>query len=161
MAGFLAVGVANGEDRQLSLHVAGGLERAIDNLTLGASVAYSETGSAIALAVEDVDYASTQAFVGVRFDGVIERPNFVMRPALSVRGVMEVGGNENGVAAAFGTGGAPTTFFAASRDEEWGEVAGSVMFDGEGADLTLRAASMIGRDDVDYQTYTATVSMRF
>ncbi len=274
MAGFLAVGVANGEasqlqnvlldgeDRQLSLYVAGGLERTVDNLTLGASVAYSdgeaeytvsqtdtrqyqaavygslqlprnlfvgghasygriemdseratqigttrfraegetegdiisggaefgahiargglnitpsigvdsyqvsldgysETGSVIALAVEDVDYASTQAFVGVRFDGVIERPNFVMRPALSARGVMEVSGNENGVAAAFSTGGAPTTFFAASRDEEWGEVAGSVMFDRDGADLTLRAASMIGRDDVDYQTYTATVSMRF
>lgn len=274
MAGFLAVGVANGEasqlqnvlldgeDRQLSLYVAGGLERTVDNLTLGASVAYSdgeaeyavsqtdtrqyqaavygslqlprnlfvgghasygriemdserstqigttrfmaegetegdiisggaefgahiargglnitpsigvdsyqvsldgysETGSAIALTVEDVDYASTQAFVGVRFDGVIERPNFTMRPALSVRGVMEVSGNENGVAAAFGTGGAPTTFFAASRDEEWGEVAGSVMFDGDGADLTLTAASMIGRDDIDYQTYMATVSMRF
>lgn len=125
---------------------------------------YSETGSAAAMTVEGRELKSLQGFFGVRFDGETALGGLTVRPAIGMRAVTEVEKDgPDGVSAAFAaTGGAPATFVGLSRDKSWGEISGGVTFSNGGrASLALEAASMVDREDVDYQTYRATVSIKF
>lgn len=124
---------------------------------------YVETGSIAALAVRDRDLESLQGFVGLRFDGETNLGGLTVRPSVAVRAIAEMSDDTNSVRAAFATtGGTPATFVGVSRDQGWGEVSGGVTLSKGGrTSLSLEAASMIERDDIDYQTYRATVSIRF
>lgn len=123
---------------------------------------YEETGSVAALSIDDQDYESVQGFIGVRFHGERAYGGFTVKPALSLRAVTEISGDDSTVGAAFVAAGGPSaTFIGASRDRGWGEATGSILFEGERANLTLQASSMIHRQDLDYQSYSATVSMKF
>lgn len=123
---------------------------------------YDETGSAVAMSIGDVDYDSLQGFMGVRFEGEVRTRDWSIRPALGLRAVTAISGDSEGVSAGFVAGSGPFADFAGpTRDKGWGEVSGSVVIAGPRADLTLQAASVFERDDLDYQTYRATVSMKF
>ena len=125
---------------------------------------YAETGSIVAMNVDGRDLKSLQGFFGVRVDGDASLGGLTVRPSIGVRAVAEMlDDTDSGVRAAFAaTGGTPATFVGLSRDPSWGEVTGGVVIDNGGrTSLSLQAASMFARDDVDYQTYRATVSIRF
>lgn len=123
---------------------------------------YQEAGSASALAIEDQSFDALQHHVGVRIGGQTAAGGWMIKPALDVRWVHDLAGDSRDVEAAFVAADAFGGVFAgASNDSEWGEVGGTIAFEGDRFGVVLRAASMIERDDLDYQTYSATLSLKF
>lgn len=123
---------------------------------------YDEKGSAAALRIQDQSFDALQHHVGVRFGGDMGAGRWTVKPALDVRWVHDLSGDTRNVNAAFVAADAFGGVFAgASNDREWGEVAGSVEIGNDRATLILKAASMIDRKDLDYQTYSATIAYRF
>ncbi|EDX80446.1 MAG: autotransporter domain-containing protein [Phenylobacterium sp.] len=124
--------------------------------------AYQETGGVAALSVADQSFDSLQHHIGLRVGGETSRGRWSIKPALDVRWVHELAGDNRNVEAAFvaadGFGG---VFAGASNDSEWAEIGGSVAIEGDRFGVTLKAASMVDREDLDYQTYNATVTMKF
>jgi subtilase-type serine protease len=124
--------------------------------------AYQETGSVAALAVGDQSFDSLQHHVGLRVGGETRSGRWLIKPALDVRWVHELAGDNRNVEAAFVAADAFGGVFAgASNDSEWAEIGGSVAIEGDRFGVTLKAASMVDREDLDYQTYNATVTMKF
>ncbi|OYX77604.1 MAG: hypothetical protein B7Y85_10590 [Brevundimonas sp. 32-68-21] len=56
---------------------------------------------------------------------------------------------------------ADQSFDSLQHHSEWAEIGGSVAIEGDRFGVTLKAASMVDREDLDYQTYNATVTMKF
>jgi len=133
------------------------------NIYQGSVDDHVETGSIAALRVAGRDLESLQGYLGVDFDGSTEVGTLTVRPALGVRLVSEMMDGDNTVRAAFAaTGGTPATFVGMSRDKNWGEVTGGIHISTGGrSTLSLEAASMFEREDVDYQSYRATLSIKF
>lgn len=124
---------------------------------------YAETGSIAAMSVLARDIQSMQGFVGVRFDGEASLGKLTVRPSIGLRAVAEMDDGGDTVRAAFAAApGTPAAFVGVSRDKGWGEISGGVTLSSGGrTSVSLEAASMVERDDIDYQTYRATVSVKF
>ncbi|MFA4940069.1 autotransporter domain-containing protein [Brevundimonas sp.] len=123
---------------------------------------YAETGSAAALRVDEQTSTSVQGFLGLRVSGATKVGGFSVKPALSVRAVTDFTNSRDDVRAVFAAaGGTPATFLGASRDTTWGEISGGVTIGDERTTVSLEASSMIERQDIDYQSYRATVAFKF
>jgi len=124
--------------------------------------AYDETGGVAALAIGDQSFDSLQHHVGLRVGGETRSGRWTIKPALDARWVHDLAGDDRNVEAAFvaadGFGG---VFAGASNDTEWAEIGGSLAIEGDRFGVVLKAASMVDREDLDYQTYSATVTMKF
>jgi len=124
--------------------------------------AYEETGGVAALSIADQSFDSLQHHIGLRVGGETRSGRWTIKPALDVRWVHELAGDDRNVEAAFVAADAFGGVFAgASNDSEWAEIGGSVAIEGDRFGVTLKAASMVDREDLDYQTYSATVTMKF
>lgn len=133
------------------------------NIYRGSIDDHVETGSIAALRVAGRDVDSLQGFFGVEFDGETQVGTLTVRPALGVRAVAEIMDGDNTVSAAFAAAGAsPATFVGLSRDKNWGEVTGGIHISTGGrSTLSIEASSMFEREDIDYQSYRATLSIKF
>lgn len=169
-AAFRADGSTDGKvvsgGAELGFNLAAGGLRVQPNIGLNAySVdidGYRETGSAAALVIEDQSFDSLQHHVGVRIGGRTAAGGWTIRPTLDLRWVHDLAGDTRDIEAAFVAADAFGGVFAgASNDSEWGEVGGTIAFEGDRFGVALKAASMIDREDLDYQTYSATLSLKF
>ncbi len=123
---------------------------------------YSETGGAAALAVADQSFESLQHHLGLRIGGQTKVRRWTITPALDLRWVHELAGDDRSVEAGFVAADAFCgVFTGAAQDQEWAEAGGTVAIQGDRFGVVLKAASMIDREDLDYQTYSATMTMRF
>lgn len=118
----------------------------------------AETGGGPALRYERNAYQSVQGRLGLTATG-----RGKLRPFVTGNYVREVTvSRRDFVAANFVGGSGPNQRFALfGVDRNWGEVGGGLSYAGEKVDLSIGADTTIGRDDVQNQSYHASVKIKF
>jgi uncharacterized protein with beta-barrel porin domain/V8-like Glu-specific endopeptidase len=124
-----------------------------------------ETGGGLALVIDGVQYESLQGRIGVDLGGSAPvNETTTVTPRFTAAYVHEFNDQPNAFTAAFaatGFGPAAVGFLLPNADRDWGEVGGGLRISGRRVSVDVTADTTVGRGDLDYRTYRASVSIRF
>ena len=124
--------------------------------------AIRESGGGPALYIPGEDGHSLEGRLGLNVRGRYDLNGTLVIPRLNLAYVHDFDDSEGATFAAFNNGPlAPVSFGMVKRSQDWGEIGGSVTFKARDFDVSLGAKSNVGRKDVDFQTYSASVKFRF
>jgi hypothetical protein len=122
----------------------------------------NETGGGAALKIQNQTINSLQGRVGANVKGAYTYGDMRITPSLSAAYVHDFNNDSNGVLASFAGGTfSPVLFDGPHLSRTWGELGGAVTFQGKAFDVKLAANSSVGRKDLDFQTYSASIRIRF
>lgn len=122
----------------------------------------TETGGAAALSIPGKGVSAFEGRVGLNAKGDYAWKDMTVTPKVTAAYVHDFKDPNASVYADFAGGvGQPVGFGAPKHTKDWGEIGGAVTLKGKMFDVSVGAKSNLGRKEVDYQTYTASVRFRF
>lgn len=122
----------------------------------------TETGGIAALTVDSDRYHSLQARLGLKVDAPYETARMSINPHLSANLAGELLNDADPYTVGFSTGtGGFRPITPPGGSDLWGEVTAGMAFSNDSTKLDLSVHSTVGRDDLDFKTYRAALSMKF
>jgi len=122
----------------------------------------NETGGAAALYIAGKGVQALEGRFGLNAKGDYAWQGLTVTPKVNLAYVHDFKDPNASVYADFAGGvGQPVGFGAPKHTQDWGEIGGAVTLTGKNFDVSVGAKSNLGRKEVDYQTYTASVRIRF
>ncbi len=124
----------------------------------------TETGGSAALTSRGYRYESLQGRVGADLGGDLAMGSTTVRPRLTAAYVREFLDPTDFVNIGFavsGQTGPYVSFYLPATDRNWGEVGAGIRIGGERFSVDLSADTTIERQDLRYQSYRASLNVRF